>query len=300
MLAKKITGMSYELKNYSESYLEKQFEIGNQHISTWLGGQQTAVDRLREIYSQDDFDPETKYYALQEGQVVGFIPAKIPPNQTEGLSANLEFPIIAPGNEDVEGLLMDFAFDSLRKKGVNKVISRASPRWGKTMAYAEKYNYSSKKLMWKNAQLELESYNGGAFEHQVVSDVRESDLDEIKEILISFRENSEKEAQNQLDLLGNISNRVTSWKIVRESGKIVGHDHLVQDILDNRKSRMNAIYAKSDAIRDSIMDAHVQAAKASGIHYISNFFFGPSEQMDEPYRKYGFEISDLYAFEKQL
>ena len=125
-------------------------------------------------------------------------------------------------------------------------------------------------------------------------------LDEIKEILISFRENSKKEAQNQLDLLARISDRVTSWKIVREAGQIAGHDHLVQDKLDNRKSRMNAIYATSDAIRDSIMDAHVRAAKASGIQFISNFFFGPSEQMDEPYRKYGFEISDLYTFERQL
>lgn len=292
--------MSYALKNYSESYLERQFEIGNQQISTWLGGQQTPVDRLRKIYSQDDFDPETKFYALQDGLVVGFIPAKILANQTEGLSANLEFPLIAPGNEGVEELLIDFAFDSLRKKGVKKVISRASPRWGKTMEYTEKYNYSSKKLMWKNAELEVVSYKGGSNEQLAVSEVRKSDLDEIKEILISFRENSTKEAENQLDLLARISDRVTSWKIVREAGQIAGHDHLVQDKLDNRKSRMNAIYATSDAIRDSIMEAHVQAAKASGIQFISNFFFGPSEQMDAPYRKYGFEISDLYSFERQL
>lgn len=292
--------MSYILKNYSETYLERQFEIGDQLISTWLGGQQTPIDRLRKIYSQDDFDPETKYYALQDGQVVGFITAKILPNQTEGLSANLEFPLIAPGNEDVEELLMDFAFDSLKKKGVKKVISRASQRWGKTMKYSEKYKYSSKKLMWKNAQLEIASYKGSSVEQLLVSEVKESDLNEIKEILISFRENSEKEAQNQLDLLTRISDRVTSWKIVRKAGQIVGHDHLVEDKLDSRKSRMNAIYATSDAIRDSIMDAHVRAAKANGIQFISNFFFGPSEQMGEPYRKYGFEISDLYSFERQL
>jgi len=292
--------MSYSLKNYSESYLERQYEIGHLNISTWLGGQQSPVDRLRKIYSRDDFDPETKFYALQEGLVVGFIPAKILPDQTEGISANLEFPLIAPGHEDVEGLLMDFAFDSLRKKGVNKVISRASPRWGKTMSFAEKYNYSGNKLMWKNAQLDIDLFKGGTGEQQEVTDVVESDLDEIKEILMSFRENSEIEAQHQLDLLARISDRVTSWKIVREEGRIVGYDHLVQDILDDRQSRMNAIYASNDTIRDSIMEAHVQAAKANRIQFISNFFFGPSEQMDAPYRKYGFEISELYSIERQL
>lgn len=48
------------------------------------------------------------------------------------------------------------------------------------------------------------------------------------------------------------------------------------------------------------MNAHVKAAIEHGIQYISNFFFGPTEKMDDPYRQYGFEISDLYTFERQL
>lgn len=291
--------MSYELKYYDESYLEKQFEIGNYNLSNWLGGQQSPISRLREVYSQEDFDPETRFYALHEAIVVGFVPAKISMDQTEEGLAYLEFPLISPGHEEVEELLMEFAFEALRKKGVLKVISRASPRWGKTMDYAKKYHYTNKLLMWKNAQLDIKSYQGGTGS-TAVSDVIESDLDEVKEILMSFRKNSETEAQNQLDLLLRISQRVTSWKIVRESGKILGHDHLVQDIRDNRKARMNAIYATNDDIRDSIMNAHVKAAIENGIQYISNFFFGPTEKMDDPYRQYGFEISDLYTFERQL
>jgi uncharacterized glyoxalase superfamily protein PhnB len=288
--------MSYQLKNYSEAYLDKQYEIGNANISTWLGGQQTPIERLRKIYSQDDFDPETKFYALKDGEVVGFIPAKILANQTE---ANLEFPLISEGHEDVEDGLMDFAFETLRKKGVTKVMSRASPKWGKTMAYAEKHKYSSKELMWKNAELEVAAYQERGITEDM-SNVTKTDFPEIKSILISFREDSPEAAQKQLELLGQISERVTSWKIVREGGKIVGHDHLVQDKLNNQKSRMNAIYATNDSVRDSIMDAHVQAAKANGIESISNFFFGPSEQMDGPYREYGFEVSDLFAFRREL
>ena len=232
-------------------------------------------------------------------EVVGFIPSRIPGDQTGDKMANLEFPLIAPGNEDVEERLMEFALDTLRKKGVSKVITRASPRWGKTMDLAQKYDYTLKELMWKNARLDVKSYQVGAGEI-AVSDVTDSDLPEIKEILMSFRENTEDGAQNQIDLLGRITERVTSWKIVLEAGKIVGHDHLVQDIRDSRKSRMNAIYATRDDIRDSIMNAHVRAATEKGIQYIDNFFFGPTEQMDGPYYKYGFEIADLYAFERQL
>lgn len=287
--------MNYELKHFSESYLEKQFEIGNHHLSTWLGAQQTPVSRLRDIYSKENFDPETKFYALHNNEVVGFITATL----GEGQSAKMEFPLILPGHEDAEEKLMEFAFTTLRKKGVAKVISRASPRWGKTMELANTYEYKKKELMWKNGRLDVKSYVQQNSDVDI-KDVVESDYDEIRNILMSFRENTEQEAQKQVELLHKISERVTSWKIVRENNKMAGHDHLVQDIRDNKKARMNAIFATRDEIRHGIMNAHVQAAIKNGIQYIDIFFFGPTVLMDGPYLQYGFDISDLYAFEKSL
>ena len=63
---------------------------------------------------------------------------------------------------------------------------------------------------------------------------------------------------------------------------------------------MNAIFAESDEIRNGIMNAHIKAAGENNIEFIDNFFFGPTENMDGPYNQYGFEISDLYAYEKDL
>jgi hypothetical protein len=287
--------MNYELKHFSDSYIERQFEIGNLNISKWLGGQQTPADRLRAIYSQEGFDPETKFYALHNNEVIGFIPAV----QTGETDANLELPLLMPDHLAAEEPLMEFAFNTLKNKGVRNVVTRASPRWGTTMDLVNKYGYSLKELMWKNARLAVSDYvqQEGAVD---VIEVEKDDYDQIKDILVKFRKSSEKEAQNQIALLDRISVRVTSWMIVKENGKIVGHDHLVQDIRDNKKSRMNAIYASNDEIRNGIMNAHVGAARGNGIQYIDNFFFGPTENMDKPYLQYGFEISDLYAYEKRL
>ena len=83
--------MTYELKTYSPSYLEKQYEIGNHRLTQWLGARQTPVERLKKIYSQPDFDPETKYYALADGEVIGFMTAKIRNPDSSSLEANLEF-----------------------------------------------------------------------------------------------------------------------------------------------------------------------------------------------------------------
>ena len=243
--------MNYELKNFSETYLEQQYEIGNLNLSTWLGGQQTPVDRLREIYAKNDFDPQTKFYALHNNEVVGFITAK----QGDQSNASMEFPLLRPDHEEVAASLMEFAFDTLRKKGVSKIVTRASPRWGKTMDYAKKYDYTLKELMWKNARLDVDDYIRPE-KAANVDDVEESDYEEIKGILISFRKNTEQEAQRQVELLNRIADRVTSWKIVREDGKIKGHDHLVQDIRISNKARMNAIFANTDEIRNGIMNAN--------------------------------------------
>ena len=54
--------------------------------------------------------------------------------------------------------------------------------------------------------------------------------------------------------------------------------------------------------RSSIARSSAAAPPAgeNNIEFIDNFFFGPTENMDGPYNQYGFEISDLYAYEKDL
>lgn len=53
-------------------------------------------------------------------------------------------------------------------------------------------------------------------------------------------------------------------------------------------------------ISDKIMTAHVKTAKENGIKYIDNFFWGPTENMYSNYKKYGFEISDVTSYLKNL
>jgi hypothetical protein len=291
--------MTYELKTYSPSYLEKQYEIGNHRLTQWLGARQTPVERLKKIYSQPDFDPETKYYALADGEVIGFMTAKIRNPDSSSLEANLEFPIVANGHENAEDKLIEFALDSLKSKGIAKVRARVSEPWGNSVSLAEKHGYEKKELMWKNAELVVDNYQPKS-DNDEAYEVTEADHEEIHEIMMSFRKNRAEEAQAQIDKLVSISERVTSWKIVREGGKIVGHDHLVEDIMDSKRARMNAIYATDDSIRDRIMNNHIKAVRAKGIEQIDNFFFGPTENMDGPYRDYGFEVAELWAYEKEI
>ena len=288
--------MTYQITTYSPDFLQEQVEIGHYNLSQWLGARQSPIQRLQQVYSTPDFDPETRFYALKDGVVIGFLTSKI---RKGGQEADLEFPLLWAGYEDAEEKLMNHAMDSLRSKGVNKIYSRVSDKWGNTMDQAGKYDYKEHSLKWKNARLKVENYQNSSTSEDAI-EVTENDFDDVREVMISFRENSEKEAQAQIDKLVEISERVTSWKIIREEGKIVGHDHLVEDILDSSRARMNAIYCTRDDIRDCIMNSHVNAAKRNGISFIENVFWGPSENLEKPYEAYGFEVSELWSYEKQI
>ena len=288
--------MTYKIATYTPEFLEKQVEIGHYNLSQWLGARQTPIQRLSKIYSRSDFDPETKFYALKDNDVVGFLTSKI---RKGGQEADLEFPILAEGHADAGESLMDYAFEQLKSKGVSKIYTRVSDAWGNTMLMASKYNYEKNELMWKNGQLKVENYQSANSESEA-DEVTKSDFDDVKEVMVSFRQDSGSAAQAQIDKLVEISERVTSWKIIREEGIIVGHDHLVEDILDGNRARMNAIYATRSDIRDRIMNSHVAAARKSGISLIENFFWGPTEDLDGPYRDYGFKVGELWSYTRDI
>jgi len=287
---------TYQVTTYSSDFLEKQVEIGHYNLSRWLGARQSPIKMLRQLYSKPDFDPETRFYALKDGELIGFLPSKIRKGNKE---ADLEFPLLAAGFEDAEEALMGYAIEHLKLKGVSIVISRVSDAWGNTTELAKKYDYEKIELKWKTAQLEVKNYKGSP-DGDNTQEVIEGDFNEIRDIMIAFRKNSKDEAQAQIDKLVSISERVTSWKIIREDGKIVGHDHLVEDILDSERARMNAIYATGDDIRDRIMKDHINAARRNGIKLIDNFFWGPTQEMDGPYRNYGFEVGEIWSYQKEL
>ncbi|MCE7733651.1 MAG: hypothetical protein GPJ54_02155, partial [Candidatus Heimdallarchaeota archaeon] len=156
--------MTYVIKNYSEEYLQKQFEIGNSILSSWSGATQTSVENLKQVYSAENFDPETKLYAFKDDEMVGFITATIKPLKEgeENLRANMEFPIVLEGHEAAEDLLYSKAIEVLRSKGVKRVQSRATDLWGETKDKAKIYGYEQKEVLNSNATLNTTEYQSQA------------------------------------------------------------------------------------------------------------------------------------------
>ena len=67
----------YVIKTYDESFLEKQVEIGTHFAKKWLTFTQSNAEKLKQIYSQDNFDSDTRLYCFKDKEMVGYIGATI-------------------------------------------------------------------------------------------------------------------------------------------------------------------------------------------------------------------------------
>ena len=63
----------YIIKTYKEGFEEEQEKVGAKVAQDWINAHQTPADRLKEVYSQPEFDPETRHYCFKGDKMVGFL-----------------------------------------------------------------------------------------------------------------------------------------------------------------------------------------------------------------------------------
>jgi hypothetical protein len=132
----------FTLKSYEKGYEEEQAEVGYEVASTWSFAHQTPPEVLREVYSQPDFDPKTRHYCFKDGKMVGFLTSKvIEPKEDGRKRASLVFPSILPGYEEATNLLLERAFDVLKKKDIEIVETYVSALSGNNYDLAHKWDY---------------------------------------------------------------------------------------------------------------------------------------------------------------
>ena len=112
----------YQIKSYDESYIEKQVEIGTSFAERWIGYGQTQVERLKEVYSRENFDPETRLYCFKGEEMIGFIGANVVDVEDEGIKrADTRLAFVLPGHEEAFDLLFSQLVEVLKKKEVSRI-----------------------------------------------------------------------------------------------------------------------------------------------------------------------------------
>jgi len=131
---------SYEIKTFEEKFIDEQARIGIDATKQWIGYRQTPAEELRKTYSAPDFDSSTRFYALMNGALVGFMTTSIGGGAGDK-TAVMRLPLVKKGHEPAEKLLMDYATKALRERRVVLVATEVAKGWGSWEALLKKYSF---------------------------------------------------------------------------------------------------------------------------------------------------------------
>ena len=123
----------YTIKYYQKGFEEDQERIGLIVSKSFIAPYQTLARYLKQDYSREGFDPETRLYAFKGEEMVGFITSKIVQDEKNGIKkANLTPPKVLPEHDEVVSeLLFKKAVEVLKSKGVKKIIAQFGVRQSK-------------------------------------------------------------------------------------------------------------------------------------------------------------------------
>lgn len=253
--------MPYTIKNYSEDYLEQQYELGNSVLSKWPGAGQSSVDNLKQAYSGENFDPEMKFYAFNGEELVGFCTAAPVQNQPEGeeKKAFMEFPIVKEGHENAFEQLFDATINKLSSKGYKAVRARGGDDWTGTTEWVEKYGYKYHSVLFKRATFKPNEIDLSSFPEP--GEISQLDFDKHTDQLIDLVKNeygvNDDQAKAAVDNLVNLKDQTLSHEIILEDTKIIGRLLVYYPNLEDKETvvftRAIVVGDKADELRDRLM-----------------------------------------------
>jgi hypothetical protein len=295
--------MTYKIKTYEPGFEVRQAEIGREIVKDWIGAAQTPADNLKNTYSAEKFDPETRLYAFYNDEIVGFLTSTVEPPNQEGISiARLEFPIVLPEHVDAEKILIDTAEKVLKQKNVSVLMARASELWGNTTQMAEKYQYSfdhhlnyigmmnPSELESKDIDIEIQEY-------------KEEFLPLLKNMFLNKMGLTEEQFTNQINFINSISERIISWKVIIRNGEMIGNSVVTRSPYESTTSFMANIAAfddDQDDIRRKIFDAHVSAIHSNKINKLILYYPPQFENLAGFYQSLGFNTGTLSMYKKLI
>lgn len=132
----------YVVKDYQKGFEQGQVQIGLDVAKNWIWPYAYHLEGLLKIHSQPDFDPQTRHYCFLDDKMVGYMFSLVQSGEGTSLTANLEFPRMMPGHEEAAELLMERAFETLKKKGVSRIDGRVTTMCPGDIWLAEKSGFS--------------------------------------------------------------------------------------------------------------------------------------------------------------
>ncbi|MHA2029173.1 MAG: hypothetical protein ACW99Q_07270 [Candidatus Kariarchaeaceae archaeon] len=290
--------MSYTIKTYEESFIEKQVEIGVASTKNWVGYNMSSAESIKNSYSQENFDPETRLYAFKDDKMVGFLTCYIAEVDGEK-EAHYRLPIMLDGHEEAANQLIEKSIEVLKNKGAKKIITGFGDDWGNHKKYTDTFNFE---VNTENTTVFALTNVSELTVPEVTSDfsIEEIDLEKHKDALIKIFVDgfglTKEGAENNFNLIKSFDqNNMISHSAIFRDGEIIGRLLLYKPYPDVDSAYLGNIFAPKDdreLIYDLFMNHVLKKSREKGVELINKTLLGDNISKTH-YEKYGFKFDHI-------
>lgn len=214
----------YTIKPYNESYIVKQVEIGNHFAKKWIAYGQSSVEQVKETYSRDTFDPETRLYCFKGDEMVGYIGANIVDVEEENIKrAQTRLAFVLPGNEGAFNLLFNQLVEVLKQKEVAEIETPQTILNDNYYEIAEKLGFSKTRTVTDIYLCDSTNVKHFETENSIANYNHETDVEQVKNQLGETYPNlTGDNLENYVKRIAENEN-LLGYRVIKKDGEILAY-----------------------------------------------------------------------------
>ena len=296
----------YVLKTYDKGYEDIQAKVGSKVANNWINAHQTSADRLKEVYSQPEFDPETRHYCFKGDKMVGFLTSKVlEEKEGEPKRASLVFPSVLHGHEEATDMLIVKALSTLKNKGVEEVETYASALCGNQVELANKYGFTYVKDTENIVfTLKVENIDDKVSKGIIRKFDKEKDLEKWLKLVEKYDAYDEDQLERiKKEIVEDLGSEFTlSHFVIEEDGEIVGTSLVYRNPIKPTAANLAHTYFKDPKYLEQLVAKAARVAKKEGIEYFLIWLFGNRLAFKKDFAQLNTNYAQPYAtlFKKKI
>jgi hypothetical protein len=291
----------YAIRDYQKGFESDQVRIGIEVARTWIWPYAYNLADLLQVHAQPDFDPATRHYCFQGDEMVGYIVSVVTSSEGSGIStANLDFPRMMPGHERAAELLVEQAFETLKRKGISRVVGRVTTMCPDDIRLAERTGFSISDWGYKVYY----SYEMGWGKLNVSGSAAEEvdpemDLDECAQIAARWYKRPPEWCRSLLVEWHKVG--IIAHLGVREGGKLIAACMAAPNTVRPSTAAIYYIYAPDEHNLKPMLAAAVNRCIDRGIQNVIADLINEHRQYELVYQSLGFrKVAEWARCEKAL
>jgi hypothetical protein len=291
----------YVIRNYQEGVEKDQARIGIEVARSWIWPYAYHLEDLLKIHSQPDFDPDTRHYCYLDDQMVGYMFSLcgISVDKKECI-ATLDFPRMMPGHEQAAELLIEKAFESLRKKGVVRVVGRVTTICPGDILLAEKMKFSISDWGYKVYYSYKMGWGSLKISGNLVDEVdQKKDLDECAEIASKWYKRPAEWCRSLLEEWHETG--VITHLCVRDRNRIIAACLVAPNDVRSSTAAIYYIYAPGETVLRPMLVKVVNNCINYGVFNVIADLVHEHRQFESVYQDLGFKkVAEWARVEKVI